>query len=147
MKYPLLIMSRFKSTDRNSIVILTFYPSDSACIKPLADQALIVSYVKYFEPGIELADALSEKGKRRLKIMLSNPSFSNDERRTLGTLYYSLFFGHNPGDDEYKKGGANELYETVCDLYRAVASSEEAWAVACEAAISNIQRLAIEHNA
>lgn len=145
MKYPLLIASCIKTKTKDKMVVLTFYPSDAACIMPLKDEMLIASYVKHFEPGIELADALSEKGKRRLKILLRNAGMNDDERRVLGTLYYNLCFGHNPGNDEFKKGGADALYETICDLYKTDAASEQTWAKACAAAVATFRRLSEQH--
>lgn len=145
MKYPLLIISYIESSAKDRMVILTFYPTDTACIMPQKGHGLLASYIKHFAPEIELADALSEKGRRRLKIVLRQPDFDEDERRTLGSLYYSLCFGNNPGNDEYKKGGADELYKTICDLYRTDSASEDAWENACSAAVSTIQRLASQH--
>lgn len=142
MKYPLLIVSHILTKHKDNMVILTFYPSDSACIIPQEDQTLTASFAMHFHPEIELADALSEKGKRRLKILLHRPSFNEDERRTLGSLYFSLLFGHNTGNDEYKKAGADDLYKTVCDLYNSDSSSEEAWTEACENAVERLQILA-----
>lgn len=141
MKYPLLIISHVETDIKDHLVVLTFYPTSSACIKPRAYESLDASFVQHFEPGLELAEVVSEKGKRRLKLLLREPSFTDDERRTLGTMYYGLLFGHNPGNDEEKKSIANSLYHTICDLYRADTSTEDAWSSACTAAVSTIQRL------
>lgn len=145
MEYPLLVVSRIDTDLRDPIIALTFYPTDSASIKPRAYETLVASYVRRFEPPIELADSVSEKGKRRLKLILRRPKFTEDERRSLGTLYYGMLFRGNPGNDEGKKGAADTLYNTVCDLYRADASSEESWTEACDKAVARIQRLAAQY--
>lgn len=142
MKYPLLFISRIETDTKAQIVALTFYPSSSACIKPRAYETITASFVQCLEPPIELADVVSEKGKHRLKVILRRPGFTDDERRTLGTMYYGLFFGHTPGDDEDKKGAADTLYYTMCDLYKAATSGEDAWQDVCTAAIATIRRLA-----
>lgn len=142
MKYQLLVISRIETDTKDPIIALTLYPSDTACIKPRAYETIVASFVQHFQPGIELNDSVSEKGKRRLKLLLRRPSFTEDERRTLGTMFYSQMFGASPGNDEDKKGVANALYYTACDLYNADASTEEAWAEACAKAVATIRRLA-----
>lgn len=141
MTYPLLIISRIETDTKAQLVALTFYPSNAACIKPRAYETITASYVRHFDPGLELARVVSEKGKHRLKLLMRQPSFTDDERRSLGTMYYSLLLGQKP-DDEDKKGAADALYYTICDLYKADASSEESWANACNAAVTSILRLA-----
>lgn len=145
MKYPLLIISRMETDTKAQIAALTFYPSDSACIKPRPYENLVASYVQRFDPGIELAEVVSDKGRHRLKLLLRAPACTDEERRTMGTMFYGLLFGHSPGGDEHKKGAADALYYTICDLCQADASSEEAWAGACRAAIASIQRLASQY--
>jgi len=144
MTYQLLIISRIETDTRDQLVALTFYPANSACIRPRAYESLIASFVQHFTPGIGLAGMISQKGKPRLKVLMRQPNFSDDERRSLGTMYYSLLFCHKPGDDN-KKGAADALYYTLCDLYKADASNEDSWAEACTAAVASIQRLAAQH--
>lgn len=142
MNYPLVIISRIETDTKDQIVILTFYPSGSACVKPRTYETLIASFVQYSEPGIELAEVVSDKGKHRLKLLLRQPNFTDEERRTMGTMYYGMLFGHSPGNNEDRKGAADALYYTICDLHKADASTEEAWTDACTKAIATIQRLA-----
>lgn len=142
MNYPLAVISRIETDTKDRLVALTFYPSDTACIQPREYEVLQACCIRHFEPGLALADMVSEKGRRRLKILLRNPSFTDDERRSLGTMYFGLLFGQEPGGDEGKKGAADALYQAMCDLYGADISGENAWAAACEAALTSIRHLA-----
>lgn len=141
MTYQLLVISRIETDTKDPLIALTLYPADTACIKPRPYETIVASFVQHFQPGIELNDSVSEKGKHRLKLLLRRPSFTDDERRALGTMFYSQLFGASPGNDEAKKGVANALYYAACDLYNADASTEEAWAVACTKAVATITRL------
>ena len=141
MKYQLLVISRIETDTKDPIIALTLYPTDTACIKPRAYETIVASFVQRFDPAVELNDYVSEKGKHRLKLLLRRPSFTEDERRSVGTMFYNQMFGGNPGNDEGKKGLANSLYYLACDLYNADASTEESWAEACTKAVTAIKRL------
>jgi hypothetical protein len=88
------------------------------------------------EPGLELAEAVSEKGRTRIKLLLLPPNHSEDERRAAGSAFYERLFDKNCADEQITKGISDVLYEAMCDLYAADASDRAAWVAAAEEAVN-----------
>lgn len=139
MKYRLMIISRIEKSDKGHIVVATLYPTDSACIMPRDYERITASFMYRFHSDLELAEGVSDKGKKRLKIVINRPSREDEERRALGSAYYSLLFGKNCGNDETQKGVADTIYRAMRDLYEADSSTEESWSEACNDVISTLE--------
>lgn len=144
MRYHLLVISRVETDTKHSLVLATFFPTQAAFIKPRDYERLVASYVSAVD--LELAQSISEKGKSRLKMIMREPAMNEDERRSLGTLYYETLFGHAVGNDETQKGIANALYQMMVDLHSANAGDEDAWMAACEAAMAAVCKAVDRHN-
>lgn len=136
MRYHLLVISRVETDTQNRLILMTFYPTQAAIVKPRDYERLVASYVSIVD--LELAESISEKGKSRLKMIMRNPAMDDEERRVLGSTYYGTIFGHNTGNDETQKGIANTLYQMMGELYKADATSEDAWGAACDAARATV---------
>lgn len=140
MKYRKLVISRIETDIKNEIVVMTFFPSRSVCIKPRPYERITALWTHDFEPEIELAEAISEKGRKRLKLLIKHPTNDEDERRARGDAYYSQVFGRNCGNDETQKGIADALNQMMMDLYYASADTADAWTQACEKALDTVVR-------
>jgi hypothetical protein len=145
MNYHLMVISRVETNHDDRIVMMTLYPGQVACIKPRAYEKVAASYIRFFQPGIELAESVSGKGKSRLKVTLHRPMNTEDERRLLGTTYYNALFGSPHSNDETEKGMADILYQMMRKLYAADASSEEAWTQACNEAVETLADVVRRH--
>ena len=138
MRYHLLVISRVETDTHKPLVLMTFYPTQAAFIKPRDYERLVASYVSIVD--LELAQSISEKGKNRLKMIMRTPENDEDERRSLGSMYYQTIFGRSVGNDETQKGIANSLYQMMVELCDADATSEDAWTASCEAAVGIVTK-------
>ncbi len=134
MKYQLLIISRIETDQGDQLAVLTFFPDYAASVRARPYEKILATYAHAFPEGVELAETVSHKGRKRIKLLLRRPTFTDDERRQRGDAYYATVFGRSCGNDEEQKGIADALYQTMLDLYAADLADEDAWTLQCEEA-------------
>ncbi len=124
MQYKLAIVSKVDLADGRHMALVTLYPGTSACIEATRKGTVAASYIEVLEPPIELPEAYSAKGKKRIKLVMRLDPYGEDGRRMAGALYYQQVFGRSCHDDETQKGIADIIYQAMVDLYLTAETDE-----------------------
>ncbi len=141
MLYKMAVISCIETDTAKRIILATFYPSADVCIHPRPYERIVSSCIRGIE--LEMEESLSSKGRQRLKLVMSGrPQQDEDERRALGTTYFSTLFGPGSGTSDERKGIADTLYDMMVDLYFSEAGSEEAWGAAADKALATLGKAA-----